>query len=228
MRRSLAVAAFAVGLVGPVGAQGVDQTDIAFWQSVQASQSPAEYQAYLAAFPNGVFAELAKLRLQQLGGSAAAPAVASPPPVAAAPVPPAVPAAPPATANAAPAADPAIAAAPEPQPDPDAPLSDATLTVTPAKARVGMKMKVYFADLPTPGSTDVSVVVPAGSPASAGTSAGDTPLATLYMYNETSFANGWEIGPFAPGSYEVRWLSTLYNNEKRFEIAAKTTFQVGR
>jgi len=34
------------------------------------------------------------------------------------------------------------------------------------------------------------------------------------------------VGPFAPGAYEVRFQTTLYNNDKRGEIAARTGFIV--
>lgn len=40
--------------------------DIAFWNSVKDSRNAAELQAYLDAFPNGTFVELARIRLQQL------------------------------------------------------------------------------------------------------------------------------------------------------------------
>ena len=47
-----------------------------FWQSIMNSTSPAEFEAYLRRFPNGVFSELAKARLAGLRGSrvSAAPA----------------------------------------------------------------------------------------------------------------------------------------------------------
>ena len=38
--------------------------EIAFWNSVKDSKNPAELQAYISAFPNGLFAQLARLRLE--------------------------------------------------------------------------------------------------------------------------------------------------------------------
>ena len=40
-----------------------------FWQSVQNSTNPAEFEAYLRQFPDGVFRELAEARLEALLGS---------------------------------------------------------------------------------------------------------------------------------------------------------------
>ena len=48
-----------------------------FWQSIMNSTNPAEFEAYLSQFPNGVFRALAQARLAGLrSGSSAAPAVA--------------------------------------------------------------------------------------------------------------------------------------------------------
>jgi uncharacterized caspase-like protein len=44
-----------------------DQMDLEFWNSVKTSNTPADYQAYLAQFPQGTFAALARARA---GGSA--------------------------------------------------------------------------------------------------------------------------------------------------------------
>ncbi len=41
-----------------------DSVEIAFWQSVQASDDDAEYRIYLQRYPNGAFADLARARLQ--------------------------------------------------------------------------------------------------------------------------------------------------------------------
>ena len=43
--------------------------DIAFWNSVKDTKSPAELKAYLDAFPAGTFAALARLRLQKLSST---------------------------------------------------------------------------------------------------------------------------------------------------------------
>ena len=76
--RSIFLAAFiAFGAAGvatlqPQPAFAQSDAEIAFWNSIKDSKNAAEYQAYLQAFPSGVFAPLARLRVQQLGGSAGA------------------------------------------------------------------------------------------------------------------------------------------------------------
>ncbi len=45
-----------------------------FWQSIRDSQNAADFKAYLARWPQGVFAELARLRIAQLERKIAAPA----------------------------------------------------------------------------------------------------------------------------------------------------------
>ncbi|MYH31232.1 MAG: hypothetical protein F4137_20870 [Acidobacteria bacterium] len=44
--------------------------EVVFWQSVQNSTNPADFEAYLRRFPNGVFSELAQNRLSALGAAA--------------------------------------------------------------------------------------------------------------------------------------------------------------
>ena len=46
------------------------ELEVVFWQSIQNSTNPAEFEAYLRRFPNGVFSELAQVRLAALRGSA--------------------------------------------------------------------------------------------------------------------------------------------------------------
>ena len=84
--------AIALLLAAPAWSQATDPADLAFWQSIQNSVNPAEYEAYLQAFPQGRFAALARLRAQ--GGAMPAPAAGAPGPAMAAP--PAAPAAAPA------------------------------------------------------------------------------------------------------------------------------------
>ena len=45
------------------------QTEVVFWQSIQNSTNPVEFEAYLEQFPNGVFRVLAQARLGALRGS---------------------------------------------------------------------------------------------------------------------------------------------------------------
>ena len=53
------------------GGSGKDTeaVEVAFWQSIEASDDPQEYQAYLKQFPKGAFAELAKARLASPSGT---------------------------------------------------------------------------------------------------------------------------------------------------------------
>ena len=55
----------------PAGAPAADSggLELAFWQSIQNSTTPAEFEAYLRRFPNGVFSELAQVRLTALADS---------------------------------------------------------------------------------------------------------------------------------------------------------------
>lgn len=85
-------------------AQQADSAEVTFWNSIKDSKSAAEYKAYLSRFPNGTFADLAKLRVKTLE----APAI--PAPVAAAPAA----KLPSAGASVAPAPQAAVAAPPPP------------------------------------------------------------------------------------------------------------------
>ena len=49
------------------------QQDTVFWQSIQNSTDPADFEAYLELFANGTFSRLARNRLAWLGGSGDAP-----------------------------------------------------------------------------------------------------------------------------------------------------------
>eukprot|EP01037_Dinobryon_pediforme_P005955 gene5955-6026_t len=64
-------------------AQSVSAEELAFWQAVEQGGRPAEYQAYLNAYPNGRFAPLARLRAAGPSAASAAPALAAPPAAAA-------------------------------------------------------------------------------------------------------------------------------------------------
>jgi hypothetical protein len=95
--------------------------------------------------------------------------------------------------------------------------------------RVGQKMTASFTDFPDPGDGDQLVVVAAGAPDNVtSNSSGEKPLSFTYANNRWIIDNGWEIGPFAPGRYEIRWLTTLYNNEKKLEVGARAQFSVRR
>ncbi|WP_425406141.1 caspase family protein [Hwanghaeella sp.] len=47
------------------GTTAGDQVEMVFWQSIKNSSDPADYQAYLARYPNGQFAAIAQNRAQQ-------------------------------------------------------------------------------------------------------------------------------------------------------------------
>jgi hypothetical protein len=46
-----------------------DAIQLAFWQSIESSNDPADFDAYLAKWPNGAFADLARNRLNRLSGN---------------------------------------------------------------------------------------------------------------------------------------------------------------
>jgi uncharacterized caspase-like protein len=64
----------AAGAAPAQAAAATDSTaaDMAFWDSVKATSKPAELQAYLERFPNGVFAPLARSRLAEAARTAGA------------------------------------------------------------------------------------------------------------------------------------------------------------
>ncbi len=72
----------------PVAAAPAVDKEVVFCDSIKDSASPAPFEAYLAQFPDGTFASLARLRLQELAAkpaeSAAAEQVAALPPAASA------------------------------------------------------------------------------------------------------------------------------------------------
>jgi len=52
-----------VSVASAGGAVGSEAIELAFWQSVQASDDAEEYKVYLDRYPNGTFADLARARL---------------------------------------------------------------------------------------------------------------------------------------------------------------------
>ena len=64
----------------PAPAPASAEQETVFWQSVMNSSDPAELEAYLAQFPNGVFRALAEARLAALRSPPAAPSTAAPEP----------------------------------------------------------------------------------------------------------------------------------------------------
>ena len=63
----------------PTGEAVTAQQEMLFWQSIQSGTDPAMFEAYLAQYPSGSFAVLARLKLEQLEEIQTA--VAIPPPV---------------------------------------------------------------------------------------------------------------------------------------------------
>lgn len=111
--------------------------------------------------------------------------------------------------------------------DLDPVVGDGKIIVHPSM-RVGQKMVANFREFPDPGDSDQLVVVAAGAPDNVtASSQGEKPLSYTYV-TRYFLDNGWEVGPFAPGRYEIRWLTTLYNNEKKLEVGARAQFSVRR
>lgn len=169
-------------LTAPVGvfaqSAGVgSQFELVFWQSVAASEDPAQYQAYLAQYPNGTFSALARAKLAALQRSAGPAAAAS------VPVPQAQPVVAPPTVTPAPVAPPApqvspvvvpapapVSPAPVPTPiNPAAPHPPATVAAPPATppplpARVATPEPAP-APAPAPAVTPVAAPVSPAAPA---------------------------------------------------------------
>ena len=67
------VGAPSAGATAASEAAAVLQQENLFWQSIQGSTDPADFEAYLELFANGTFSRLARNRLASLGGTADAP-----------------------------------------------------------------------------------------------------------------------------------------------------------
>ncbi len=145
-RLAFRLAVIGLPLLFSVAARADDDTaiDLAFWQSIQNSTDPAEYRAYLDAFPNGKFAKLASIRAHAVAPAPAAAAVASPLP--------------------------ALRPAPQPAPPAQQATDDVgdtpagKMLLEPAAPRVGQTIRITCQDFPKPTSADTLVVVPAGTP----------------------------------------------------------------
>ena len=170
-----------------------EQYEITFWDSIKDSNYPADYEAYLKAYPNGRFATLAHARIDRLRAAASAPTTAAP----AVPAAPAAPAVAPAQQAARPAAP---ASAPAQEHAHTAPASAPTptpATTAPAAATVAQKAPSHP---PSAGENrdcatcPIMVPVPAGSFVM-GSSTDDPSEKPVHHVS---------IGtPFAIGKYEV-------------------------
>lgn len=169
MRRLAPIAVLLLPFALPAHAQGPvatgvgSQFELTFWQSVESGNDPALYEAYLAQYPNGTFAAVARVKLAKLR-QLSAPAPADP---AAAPA--AVPLAAPVQAVPAPAPQPApapIVTAAAPQPaittqappaaPPPAPAAPARKQLASTKAELAAT-----APLPVPSVRERLAAVPA-------------------------------------------------------------------
>jgi Flp pilus assembly protein TadD len=148
----------------PPAAVDPQQADIAYWNSIKASKNVEDYKAYLEKYPNGEFVDLAKLRVEQYGAPAAAPAKPPVPPASAEPK----------------AAEPKAAepAAAEPQ-EPAAPLP---ATTPPAGAELPATTPPAGAELPattTPAGAELPATTPpAGQLPTTTPPAGELPTTT--------------------------------------------------
>lgn len=84
LAKSLALSTVLFGWSGPAFAQ--DNAEIVFWQSVSNSNSIPQLQAYIDAFPDGVFRVLADIRIRELSEAGNVPPARSTNTVTAAPV----------------------------------------------------------------------------------------------------------------------------------------------
>lgn len=190
-------------LLMPAGARADandDAMDLAFWQSIQGSTDPAEYQAYLDAFPQGKFAKVAILRAHP---AKAAEVFALPP------LPPAKPGQPAQTGPG----------------DDDTPAG--TISLLPAAPRVGQTIRVTCENFPQPTNYDVIIVVPAGTPVMDPARPVDQTKILWYAYATNCYHVPLTAGPFAPGQYEVRFMTRLYSNTPGLlELHATANFRV--
>ena len=118
--------------------------EMVFWDSVRTSTDPADFQSYLARFPRGTFADLARNRLARLNSAVLAPPAAAPTAVPLAVPLAALPASPPVVPPAAPKPDASVqpvrpAAAPDP------------IAAGPPKQEAMARPAQPFAVRPTPG-----------------------------------------------------------------------------
>ena len=63
---AIVVIAAALWLAGPAMAAAPTDPELLFWQSIKDSRNLAEFEAYLAKFPDGTFSELARIRASRL------------------------------------------------------------------------------------------------------------------------------------------------------------------
>jgi hypothetical protein len=126
-----------------------------------------------------------------------------------------------------PASGPAAAPAATPGPVADDTANDYKITITPAAGRVGQQFTPSCGTVPFGTTYDQLVIVPAGTPVTQPGTATETSR-VLWMSYTPQCTNLAKAGPFAPGAYELRWMTSLFNNDspKRYELKAKAPFTV--
>jgi hypothetical protein len=179
-RVALRLAVIVLPMLLPAAAHADDDPalDLAFWQSIQSSTDPAEYQAYLDTFPNGKFAKLALLRAHPT----------------------------------------ASAAADEP--------SAGKIVLLPAAPRVGQTIRITCENFPEPTNADEIIVVPAGTPVMDPSRPVDQTKVLYFAYALNCYHLPLTAGPFAPGAYEVRFMTRLYSNAGVSELRGTAGFWV--
>jgi len=105
------------------------------------------------------------------------------------------------------------------------------IDVTPPQGKVGTRFTFVCRDFPEPTQRDTVYVVPAGTPDIDPYSSEAADVKVLWKdYAANCYRNKGRFfstaGPFAPGNYEVRFLTTLYNNDNRLEVSTRTAFSV--
>ena len=93
-------------------------------------------------------------------------------------------------------------------------------------SRVGQAVTFTCQNFPEPSSFDQLVVVPAGTPDIDPGRARDETKIVWMDFAQRCAAAPVKGGPFAPGAYEVRYVTRLYNNDGRLEVHARSPFSV--
>ncbi|WP_226017118.1 hypothetical protein [Novosphingobium sp. FKTRR1] len=141
----------------PDNASGVErQIELTLWQSIDSNNDPALYEAYLVRYPNGVFADVARLKITKLRGAVPAPTAVPVPATTTAPAPVAV--VPPPVQAPAPVAVPVNPVPVTPPPLPPAPPPVQVPEVPPAAASVPPPVAAV-----APPAADSSTVAPSGA-----------------------------------------------------------------
>jgi hypothetical protein len=244
MRAAVVAGALAM-MLGVAHADDIDPAELAFWQSIQNSTNPAEYEAYLQAYPHGHFVLIARIRAAGARPAGAPPAAApgmpplpGAPTVGGNPTPPGMPPVPvagnpagpppiPTTPPPVPTAPPPVPAAPPP-PQPAAYQHPEKIVLTPPNLRVGQQTSVSCIDFPNPTSRDELIIVTAGTPdVDINNFARRGEIKILWKdYAANCGRYPMKAGPFAPGNYEIRFMTQLYNNDGIAEVATRTAFTV--